>query len=108
MGGGINRAIVISAGGITAIGVLSAWSQGRGITRVVVGGYLLAVFLSVADMFGGGVSTVAGGLGMLALVAVFLSEGVPLLSSANKLLGGSSSSGGSGSGGSGSGGSGVK
>lgn len=82
----INQQIVISAGGITAVGVVTALSQGKGITRIVLGGYLLAVFLSVADLFGGAVSSIAGAIAMVALVAVILADAGPLFTQANNAI----------------------
>jgi hypothetical protein len=70
----VNRSIVISAAGITSIGVATAFLGGKPITRIVLGGYLLALALSVFDLFGGGMAQVAGAVAWLALVGVVLSN----------------------------------
>lgn len=86
MAGGVNRPIVIAAVGITGLGIVNAWTQGQGITRIVIGGYMLMLFLSVADIFGGGVSTIAGAIAMLALLWAFLNDGLPVLARAGVLV----------------------
>jgi hypothetical protein len=70
----MNRMIVASAAGITAIGVGTAWLQKKPITKIVLGGYLTALGLSILDMFGGGFSQLAGGIALVALVTVFLTS----------------------------------
>lgn len=75
-GGGstVNRHILIGVIVITVAGSLAAIRAHRPVTRVVVGGIVLLIVLSVLDAFGGPLSGVAGGLAMLAMTVVLLME----------------------------------
>jgi hypothetical protein len=89
--GNVNKSIIATTLVITALGVVRAWTAKppQGITRVVIGGYILMFLLSVLDLFGGGLGELATMLARLALVAVLLLEGVPILQQFIVLNGGS-------------------
>jgi hypothetical protein len=77
----VNRSVVASTLVIMAVGIAHAWTATppQGITSVVLGGYVLMLILSVVDLFGGGLSQLASGLALLALVFALLVEGVPIV-----------------------------
>ena len=70
----VNRSVVISAAGITAIGVSNAYLNKKPITKIVLGGYLLALALSVFDLLGEGAAQVASAVAWLALAGVVLTN----------------------------------
>jgi hypothetical protein len=75
----INKPIVIGAVGITALGVVTAAMQHKPISRIVMGGYLVALIGSAVDLVGGDVSVLMGGIVMAAFFGVVLTEGGPIL-----------------------------
>lgn len=92
----VNQQILIAGIGITAIGALNALRNHQGITRIVLGGYLLIAFLSLFDLIPGA-SPLAGAIAMVALVVALLTEGLPILQSANILVANPQTSAGGGS-----------
>lgn len=87
----VNKQVIASTLVIMAVGVLHAWTSKppQGITTVIMGGYGVMLVLAVIDMFGGGMQKLASALSLLAVVAVILLEGLPIL---QHLGGGSSGS----------------
>lgn len=70
----INRHIIISVIGISAIGALKAIGQKSSVTVVLVGAYAFGMMLSLADLIGGTVSTIAGMIAYLALFYMIISN----------------------------------
>ena len=73
---GVNRTVVASVIIIMAAGIyhyfLQQGNKSTTLTRIIVGGYLLAFFASLFDLVGFGVGKVAGWVLMLAMaVAIF-------------------------------------
>jgi len=84
----MNKQIVTAVAVIAAGGVANAWINKRPVTTIVIGSYILLLVLSILDMFGGKISQLAGAIAMVAVVMVILTEFIPLLSQAQKLVGG--------------------
>src|SRR5215467_6498860 len=74
----INRTIIAAVVIISAGGVIRIWtgtaSPGRTLSQVLIGGFILLLALSVVDLFGEPLSTIAGGLAMLAALVVILND----------------------------------
>jgi hypothetical protein len=68
----VNKAIVGGAIGITTVGVVTSIVQQKPITKIVIGGYVVALIGSLADLIGGQVSVLAGGIIMAAFFGVLL------------------------------------
>ena len=91
----MNKQVVIVGFIIVGGGVLNMW-LGTGtskttITRIVLGAFVLVLVLSILDLFGGPISTLANALAMLAAVFVILTTYVPLLQKLASIVGGGSS-----------------
>lgn len=73
----VNKPVVVATIVLIATGVYTvklmkpdgSGTRGRTITRVLVGGYLLAIIASIVDLVGGPAAAVASGLMMLAVAA---------------------------------------
>jgi hypothetical protein len=91
----VNKRIIASTLVIMALGIVHAWTANppQGITKVVLGGYVLMLILSILDLFGGGAAQAASALALLVLVLAILAEGLPILTNLRTLLAGSASSG---------------
>lgn len=65
----VNQGVIIGTIGITAIGIIkSATGQGKQpIGNVLVGGYVLGLIAATADLAGGAISRLVGGIMMVAL-----------------------------------------
>jgi len=61
---------------IIGSGVANAWlaKPPKAITPVVIGGFILLLLLSIMDMFGGPMSTLAGAIAILAATYIILTE----------------------------------
>jgi hypothetical protein len=70
----MNNKIIIAAGVIGASGIINAWINSKPITHVVIGSYLLLLILAIADSFGGALSSLSGGIAMIAMLYVLLTE----------------------------------
>jgi hypothetical protein len=72
----MNKKIVIVGVIIVGSGVANAWlaKPPKAITPVVVGGFIFLLLLSVLDMFGGPMSSVASGLAIVAATYILLTE----------------------------------
>lgn len=74
----INTKILIAVGVIGATGIIRIWSgngsAGSSITRVLVGANVLLVVLAIVDLFGEPFSSIAGGIAMLAVVTILLTQ----------------------------------
>lgn len=70
----MNKHIVASVFIIGSSGVINAWSHKKAITPVIIGSYVFLLVLSIADMWGGQVSQLAGAIAMLAALTVLLTE----------------------------------
>ena len=70
----MNHKIIIAAVVIAGAGVVNAWTNKKPLTPVILGAYILVIVLSLMDMFGGGLSTLAGAIAMLAVTYVVLTE----------------------------------
>lgn len=68
----MNKQIVTSALVITASGVANSFVNKQPITRIIMGGYIFLLVLSLADMLGGPISKLASALSMVAVVYVLL------------------------------------
>lgn len=72
----VNAQIVIAVAVITAGGFVTRWlgfaAQGTSDTRILLGGYMLLLILSVFDLFGGIFSVVSGAIAMLAAFVTIL------------------------------------
>lgn len=71
---GSNKFILAAVAGIAGIAILNAWVAKKGITRILAGAYVLLLLLSLLDLFGGVWSQLAGGLAMLALLSMLLTQ----------------------------------
>lgn len=69
-----SRLILASVAGIAAVSIFNAVQKKQGITRIVAGAYILLLLLSLLDLFGGAWAQIAGGIAMLALVTVVLTQ----------------------------------
>lgn len=70
----MNQKIIIAAVVIGASGVTNAWLNGKPITGVIVGSYVLLLVLALADTFGGTLSQFSGSIAMVAMLYVLLTE----------------------------------
>lgn len=70
----LNRKIVISTMVLMFVGAVQAISKKSGISRVLLGGYMLMLVLSLLDLFGPPLSTIAGGIAMLAVIAAIIAS----------------------------------
>ena len=70
----MNKKIIAAAFVIAGAGVFRAWQAKTAITRVVLGAYVFVLMLSIMDMFGGPLATLASALAMLAVTYVLLTE----------------------------------
>lgn len=72
----MNKQIVVAAFIITGSGVVKVWlaDNPHGTTKVVLGGYIFLLVLSLLDMAGGDLSKIASGLAMVAVVYTLLSD----------------------------------
>lgn len=68
----MNNHIIAAGLIIVGSGVVQAWTSKKPITPVIIGGYVFMLILSILDMFGGQISTIASALAMLAVVYVLL------------------------------------
>jgi hypothetical protein len=72
---GVNRQVLIAVFGIAGIAIFkSVTSKGAPVSRILLGAYVLLLLLGLLDVFGGVFSTIAGGIAMLALVTMLLTE----------------------------------
>lgn len=91
-----NKAIIISTLGITGTGILKDVATGgtKPIGNILVGGYVLALLASLADLAGGAVSRIVGMIMGLALFAsiMYVLFGAGILTTAiRKIQGGGTS-----------------
>jgi len=70
----MNKHIIASVMIVGGSGVINAWTNKKPITPVILGSYVFLLTLSIADMFGGQVSQLAGAMALLAAVTVLLTE----------------------------------
>lgn len=70
----MNKKIVIAVVVIGGSGVVNSIVNKKPLTPVLLGSYILLLVLSIADMFGDGLSQLAGAIAMLAMVYVLLVE----------------------------------
>jgi hypothetical protein len=70
----MNNKIIIAAVFIGGTGVLNSVLNGKPITPVIIGSFILLFVLAIADMFGGQLSQLSGGIAMVAVVYVLLHE----------------------------------
>jgi len=70
----MNTKIVVATVVVAASGLTNAWLNKKPITPIIIGAYILLLVLSVLDMFGGGLSQLASGIAMVAVVYVLLTE----------------------------------
>jgi hypothetical protein len=76
----VNRHVVVATVVIMAGGAAHVWLLGTGtVTRTVTGGLIVMFILSVVDLFGGGMSTLASALAMLAMTVVLFTDFLPLI-----------------------------
>lgn len=72
----MNKGIIVAVFIVAASGVIRVWTgqgtQGSSVTHVLLGANLLLIVLSVVDLAGPPLSTIAGGLAMLAALVVLL------------------------------------
>lgn len=68
----INRQILFSGFIIIGTGILNAIQGKNDYTRVLVGGYIYLLMLSILDIFGGNFSRIAGGLALLGSTYVLI------------------------------------
>lgn len=77
----MNKHIVVTGFIIAGGGVLTYYfgkEKATTLTRVIIGAFVLVIVLSILDMFGGPVSTLASALAMLAAVFVIVSTYLPV------------------------------
>lgn len=75
----MNRAILAGVVLIGVTGSITALIRKQPVTPILVGSYVLLVILALLDLFGGPISKIAGGIALVAGLAVFLTEGLPIL-----------------------------
>lgn len=75
----LNKHIIAATLIIGGSGVIRAWQTKKPLTPVILGSYVFMLILSIADLFGGEVSRLAGAIAMLAMIAVILNTWVPIL-----------------------------
>jgi hypothetical protein len=69
----MNKKVVVATVVIAGSGVVNAFMHKKAITPVIIGAYVFMLVLSIVDMFGGPIASLADGLAMLAVVYVLLS-----------------------------------
>lgn len=70
----MNNKIIVSVLFIGGTSVVKALTDGKPLTPILLGSYILLIILAIADMFGGRVSQIAGGISMIAVIYVLLNE----------------------------------
>lgn len=70
----MNKKIVIATLIIGGSGIVNSITRKKPITPVIIGSFVFMLVLSIADAVGGPLSTVAGGLAMVAMVYVLVAE----------------------------------
>jgi len=70
----MNRKIIVATFVIAGAGIMNAWMNNKPVTPVILGSYIFILMLSIADMFGGALSTLSGGIAMVAVTYVLLTE----------------------------------
>lgn len=68
----MNKHIVIATIVIGASGVMDAILNNKPLTPVIMGSFIFLLLLSLADAIGGGLSQLASGLSMIAMLYVLL------------------------------------
>ena len=68
----MNRKIIIAVVVIGGSGVVNSIMRKQALTPVIIGSYILLLVLSVMDMFGPPLSSIAGAIAMLAVVYVLV------------------------------------
>lgn len=68
----MNKKVIVAAFVIVGSGVVNSFMAHHAITPVILGGYIFVLVLALLDMFGPPLSTIAGGLAMVAVVFVIL------------------------------------
>ena len=82
----MNKHIIAATLIIGGSGVIRAWQTKKPLTPVILGSYVFMLVLSLADMFGGKMSQVAGAIAMVAVIAVILNTWIPLLGTIQKAV----------------------
>jgi hypothetical protein len=70
----MNKTIVASTAIIMGSGLANAYMNKQPITRVIIGGYVFMLMLSVGDMFGGDIGKLMSALALLATTYVLLTQ----------------------------------
>lgn len=70
----MNKSIVASTAVIMGSGLANAYLNKKPITRVIIGGYVFMVMLSIGDMFGGDIGKLMSALALLATTYILLTE----------------------------------
>lgn len=70
----MNKSVVASTAIIMGSGIANAWINKKPVTRVIVGGYVFMLMLSIGDMFGGDLGKLMSALALLAATYVLLVE----------------------------------
>jgi len=83
----MNKQIIAATLIIGGSGVIRAWQTKKPLTPVLLGSYVFMLVLSLADLFGGQVSKVAGAIALVAVVAVILNTWLPILGTIQKAVG---------------------
>lgn len=81
----MNRRIITATVVITAAGVANSIlaNKAGNVGNVLFAGWLLMLILSLADLAGGGISQLVGGIAMVAMVAALITLAPPLLAFLN-------------------------
>ena len=82
----LNKHIIAATLIIGASGIVKAWQSKKAITPVILGSYVFMLVLSIADLAGGQVSQLAGGIAMVAMLAVILNTWTPILGTITKAV----------------------
>lgn len=82
----MNKHIIAATLIIGGSGVIRAWQTKKPLTPVILGSYVFMLVLSIADLFGGEVSRLAGAIAMLAMIAVILNTWIPILDLIQKVV----------------------
>lgn len=75
--------ILVAGGLILVIGTVSSYQKKKPLDKPIIGGLTLILLLAGLAALGSGPAELAGQFALLALVAVILAEGVPILKSVN-------------------------
>lgn len=70
----MNKQIVASTAIIVGSGLSNAYAKKTSVTRVIIGGYVFMLMLSIGDMIGGDLSKLMSALAILAATYVLLTE----------------------------------